>query len=119
MLAGAGPVVADEDPGAAPFEIATVHDRLPSRPGAPGTTTDPGWRLTGQRLPRAHATPVHGPGTDAAAAEVATRVGLEWMSAKPRLGLQHGSVGLQLDSGYRMSLRTRHGGLALYLRGKF
>jgi hypothetical protein len=27
--------------------------------------------------------------------------------------------GFQLDSGYRMSLRTRHGGLALYLRGKF
>ncbi len=118
LLAGAGPVAAD-DPAPPPFEIAAVRDRLPTWPGAPATTTGPRWRLTGQRLPYADAKPVLGPGSDPAGAEITTRVGLEWMSAKPRLGLHQGSVGFQLDSGYRMSLRTRHGGFALYLRGKF
>jgi hypothetical protein len=117
LLVGAGPVAADEAAPLPPFAIAAVRDRLPTWPEA--TSTGPRWRLTGQRLLYADARPVYGPGIDPAGAEITTRVGVEWMSAKPRLGLQHGSVGFQLDSGYRMSLRTRHGGFALYLRGKF
>jgi hypothetical protein len=47
------------------------------------------------------------------------KVGMEWKPAKSRLGLEHGSLGIQFDSGYRMSLRARHGGLGVYLRSKF
>jgi hypothetical protein len=35
------------------------------------------------------------------------------------LGFDHGAIGMQLDSGYRLSLKPRHGGLGLYLRGQF
>ena len=119
LLAGAGAVAADDDAAPPPLAAASVRDRLSAWPGAPASTVGPRWRLTGQRLLYADAKPTHGPGSDPAGAEITTRVGVEWMSAKPRLGLQQGSVGFQLESGYRMSLRTRHGGLALYLRGKF
>jgi len=47
------------------------------------------------------------------------KVGVEWKSAKPKLGLEHGRLAVQLDSGYRMSLRIRKSGLGVYLRGKF
>jgi hypothetical protein len=53
------------------------------------------------------------------AAHFNTRVGLEWKPAKSRFGFEHRSLGLQLDSGYRLSFRARSGGLAIYLRGKF
>ncbi len=48
-----------------------------------------------------------------------TKVGMEWKERKSRLGFEQGSLGLRLDSGYRMSLRTRKGGLGVYLRGQF
>ena len=47
------------------------------------------------------------------------KVGLEWKPAKPQFGLEQGALGFQLASGYKLSLRARHGGPALYLRGKF
>lgn len=50
----------------------------------------------------------------------ATRLGVEWAGRSPsRFGFDKGAFGLRLDSGYRMSLRLRHGGLALYLRSQF
>ncbi len=48
-----------------------------------------------------------------------TKVGMEWKERKSRLGFEKGALGVQLDSGYRMSLRARKGGLGLYLRGQF
>jgi hypothetical protein len=48
-----------------------------------------------------------------------TKVGMEWKERKSRLGFEQGSLGLRLDSGYRMTLRTRKGGLGVYLRGQF
>lgn len=48
-----------------------------------------------------------------------TKVGLEWKPAKSRLGLDEGRVGIQFDSGYRLSLRVRRGGVGVYLRGQF
>jgi len=47
------------------------------------------------------------------------KVGVEWESARPELGLEHGRLAVQLDSGYRMSLRIRKSGLGVYLRGRF
>ncbi len=49
-----------------------------------------------------------------------TKIGVEW-KAKPesRLGLDGSSLGLQLDSGLRMSMRLKKGGVGFYLRSKF
>ena len=48
-----------------------------------------------------------------------TRLGLEWRPAKATLGLEQGALGMQLESGYRLSLRLRHGGPSLYVRSQF
>jgi hypothetical protein len=50
-----------------------------------------------------------------------TRVGLEFKGASTakNLGLERGSIGMQLDSGYRISMRPRRGGVGVYLRGSF
>lgn len=47
------------------------------------------------------------------------KAGVEWKPAKSRVGFEGGRLGLQLDSGYRMSLRTKKGGIGVYLRGTF
>jgi hypothetical protein len=50
----------------------------------------------------------------------ATKLGVEWAgTARSRLGFEKGALGLQLDSGYRMSLRVKNGGVGVYVRGKF
>lgn len=50
-----------------------------------------------------------------------TKVGLEWKGRSNKFGLDGASrsLALQLDSGYRMSLRVRKNGAALYLKGQF
>jgi hypothetical protein len=48
-----------------------------------------------------------------------TKVGVEWQPAKSRFGFEGRSLGVQLQSGYHMSLRARKGGIAVYFRGKF
>ena len=50
---------------------------------------------------------------------VNTKVGLEWKPATSRFGFDHGALGMHLDSGYRLSLKARHGGVGVYLRGDF
>jgi hypothetical protein len=83
------------------------------------------YRLSEQHLVFANASGIHGasgtrePGADPFADDVRTKLGVEWKPAKSALGLERGAIGLQLDSGYRLSLRTKRGGAALYLRGKF
>lgn len=52
-------------------------------------------------------------------AYVNTKVGVEWKPAKSRFGFDHGAIGVQFDSGYRLSLKARSGGLSVYLRGQF
>jgi hypothetical protein len=49
------------------------------------------------------------------------RVGMEFKSAGAGrgLGFERGAIGMQLDSGYRLQMKPRRGGLALYLRGQF
>lgn len=49
-----------------------------------------------------------------------TKIGLEWTAKKPSaLGLEKGALGMQLDSGVRMSLRVRRGGVGVYMRSQF
>lgn len=50
---------------------------------------------------------------------VNTKVGMEWKPAKPRFGFEHGTVGIHFDSGFRLDVKARRGGLSLYLRGQF
>jgi hypothetical protein len=48
-----------------------------------------------------------------------TKVGMEWQPAKSRFGFEGRSLGVQLQSGYRMSFRIKSGGLGVYFRGNF
>jgi hypothetical protein len=48
-----------------------------------------------------------------------TKVGMEWQPAKSRFGFEGRSLGIQLESGYRMSFRVKSGGLGIYFRGNF
>ena len=50
---------------------------------------------------------------------VNTKVGMEWKPAKSRFGFENGRLGIHLDSGYKISLRARKGGIGVYLRGQF
>ena len=58
-------------------------------------------------------------GPDPDATYVTAKLGYEWKPAKSALGFEHGALGVQLDSGYRLSLKVRHGKPALYLRAQF
>ena len=77
------------------------------------------YRMSEQHLLFADASGARGLGVDPSATLVTTKVGLEWKPARSRLGLEHGALGMQLDSGMRLSLKSRRGGPALYLRNTF
>lgn len=42
-----------------------------------------------------------------------------WKPARQALGFERGALGMQLDSGARLSIKSRRGGLALTLRQAF
>lgn len=50
-----------------------------------------------------------------------TKVGVQWKGRSSRLGMDRGSrsLGLQLDSNYRMALKLRRNGVMLSVRGEF
>lgn len=58
---------------------------------------------------------------ESSAAAYNARVGLEFKdtSVARNLGLERGSIGMQLESGYRISMKPRRGGVGVYLRGSF
>jgi hypothetical protein len=56
---------------------------------------------------------------DTSGAYVSTKVGMEWKPAKSTFGFDQGALGIHFDSGYRLSLKARHDGLKVYLRGQF
>jgi hypothetical protein len=76
-------------------------------------------RMTQESSVYADATGARGFGPDPDAGFVNTKVGVEWKPAKSRFGFEGGRLALQLDSGYKLSLRARKGGIGLYLRGQF
>lgn len=77
------------------------------------------YRMTGRHLLFADATGARGPGASLAADQVSAKVGVEWTPSKMTMGFEQGALGMQLASGYRLSLKARHGGPALYLRSRF
>jgi hypothetical protein len=92
---------------------------------APAMNLGVRYHLSEQHVVFANASGVRGavrmrePDVDPWTSNGTTKLGVEWKPAKLALGLERGAIGLQLDSGYRLSLRTKRGGAALYLRGKF
>ena len=77
------------------------------------------YRMSEQHLLFADASGARGLGGDPAVTQVTTKVGLEWKPARSSLGFEHGALGMQLDSGMHLSLKSRRGGPALYLRNTF
>jgi hypothetical protein len=67
----------------------------------------------------ADASGARGLGTDPTLGYLNTKVGMEWKPARSRFGFDRGTFGMRFDSGYHLSLRARHGGLGVYLRGQF
>ena len=80
-----------------------------------------GWRyrMSGQSVLLADASGALGLGANGRDGYV-TKVGVEWKArSESRFGLDGSSLGFQLDSGVRMSLRWRKGGLSVYFRSQF
>lgn len=94
-------------------------ERLAGQTSGPAVTV--GWRLrlSDQSMLYADTSAMRGVGPDSAAAFYTAKGGVEWKTSKSRLGFDSGSVAMRLDSGYRLSLRTRHGGIVVMLRGSF
>lgn len=86
---------------------------------APSVSMGLRYRMTGRHLLFADATGARGPGASLAADQVSAKVGVEWTPSKMTMGFEQGALGMQLASGYRLSLKARHGGPALYLRSRF
>jgi hypothetical protein len=107
----------------------SMFDLQPLPPGAGGPaslramrpTVSFAWRyrVDGQTAVYADATSARRLAADAMPDLYATKVGMEWKLATSRFGFENRSLGLQLQSGYRMSLRVRGGGLGVYFRGNF
>lgn len=76
-------------------------------------------RMTPESSVYADATGARGFRANPDAGYVNTKVGVEWKPAKSRFGFEGGRLALQLDSGYKLSLRARKGGIGVYLRGQF
>ena len=77
------------------------------------------FRVTDEHALFADAYRARGPVVGALVAGYGSKLGVEWRPAKSTLGLEHGALGMQLESGYRVSLKVRHGGPSLYLRSQF
>lgn len=99
-----------EGPGLAPGAL---------RAAVPTLTFGMRYRMSSETAIYADATSARALATDAAPGLYNTKVGMEWQPAKSRFGFENRSLGIQLQSGYRMSLRVRSGGLGVYFRGKF
>jgi len=112
-----GPVSAQ---GLAARAARVTSEAAPSLAGGPaGASLDLRYRIAGRYHLFADAAPVRGFLATGAAAPFTVRVGMDWQPSKSMLGLEHGAVGMQLDSGARVSLKVRRGGPMVYLRNRF
>ncbi|HJV95811.1 MAG TPA: hypothetical protein VJ608_07230 [Albitalea sp.] len=85
----------------------------------PTVTVGVRYRMSNESAVYADASGAQGLGNDGTARYVNAKLGMEWTTVKPKLGFENGALGIHFDSGYRMTLRARHGGIGAYLRGKF
>jgi hypothetical protein len=100
--------------------MAGRNDVVTTLVGAlPTVTLGVRYHLTDRHLFFADASRARGLGADPGADYVSAKVGLEWRPARSTMGFEQGALGMQLDSGYQLSLKARRGGPALYLRGRF
>ena len=76
-------------------------------------------RVTPESALYADASSARGMAIDSGADLYNAKLGMEWKPRKSRFGLEKGSLGIHFDSGYRVSLRARHGGLGVVLRSQF
>lgn len=118
--------------GRAAFGVGIVaRGPLPPSPAAPsdGSNAAAGpalnltlgvrYRMSNEHSVFADAYGAHGAHTDYGTALGTSRFGVDWKPAKAKFGFERGAFGLRLDSGYRLTLRARRGGAAVYLRGQF
>jgi hypothetical protein len=98
-----------------------IDSLQPPPPQAVRPSMSLGWRynLTDSSSFYAGASAARAWGEPDALPQYGARAGVEWKTARSRLGFDGGRLGLQLDSGYRMSIRTRSGGLQVALRRNF
>jgi hypothetical protein len=106
--------------------LGSLSNILPSGDGlrtvagaVPSVSIGMRYRISDRHLLFADAAAARGLGADPAVTYVSTKLGVEWKPARSTLGFEHGAIGMQLDSGFRLSLKSRRGGPALYLRNSF
>jgi len=90
-----------------------------SRLSLPTVTVGVRYAVSGETAVYADATSARDLIANAAPGLYNTKVGMEWQPAKSRFGFEGRSLGIQLQSGYRMSLRVKSGGLGISFRGNF
>lgn len=85
----------------------------------PTLTVGMRYRVTNESALYADASGARGLGADINSQYVNAKVGMEWKPARSRFGFDQGSLGIHFDSGYHLTLRSRHGGLGVYLRNQW
>jgi hypothetical protein len=105
--------------GTVGFVGTAIDGAVPLRSAMPTVTVGVRYAVSGETAVYADATSARELAANAAPGLYNTKVGMEWQPAKSRFGFEGRSLGIQLQSGYRMSLRVKSGGVGVYFRGKF
>jgi hypothetical protein len=105
--------------GTVGFVAPSVDGAWPLRSALPTVTLGVRYAVSGETAVYADVTSARDLLAHAAPGLYRTKVGVDWQPAKSRFGFEGRSLGIQLQSGYRMSLRVKSGGVALYFRGHF
>jgi len=105
--------------GTVGFVAPSPDGALPLRGALPTVTVGVRYAVSGETAVYADATSARDLLASASPGLYNTKVGMEWQPAKSRFGFEGRSLGIQLQSGYRMSFRVKRGGLGIYFRGSF
>jgi hypothetical protein len=103
--------------GTVGFVAPSPDGAVPLRSALPTVTVGVRYAVSGETAVYADATRARDLLASAAPGLYNTKVGMEWQPAKSRFGFEGRSLGIQLQSGYRMSFRVKSGGLGIYFRG--
>jgi hypothetical protein len=105
--------------GTVGFVAPSPDGAVPLRGALPTVTVGVRYAVSGDTAVYADATRARDLLASAAPGLYNTKVGMEWQPPKSRFGFEGRSLGIQLQSGYRMSFRIKSGGLGIYFRGNF